>query len=230
MRFPDAAPIAYERDNIRLLHSDALALLPALEASSIGCIITDPPWPNVAEPLAADPYALFAAAAKEFPRLTKRVVVILGCDSDPRFLAGMPGELPFLRVCWLEYVLPHYKGRILYTSDIAYVFGEAPAAQPGQFLLPGKITDTSSNGNLRIIPPPRKFGHMEWLIKWFTEPNDVILDPFAGTGTTLAAARKLGRRAIGIEASEAYCELARKRLDYGERGVVAIEKGQGALL
>jgi site-specific DNA-methyltransferase (adenine-specific) len=46
-------------------------------------------------------------------------------------------------------------------------------------------------------------------------PGEVVLDPFAGTGTTLLAARELGRRSIGIEASEGYCALAVERLAQG---------------
>jgi site-specific DNA-methyltransferase (adenine-specific) len=46
-------------------------------------------------------------------------------------------------------------------------------------------------------------------------PGEVVLDPFAGTGTTLLAARQLGRRSIGIESSEAYCALAVERLAQG---------------
>jgi DNA methylase len=52
-------------------------------------------------------------------------------------------------------------------------------------------------------------------IRLSTWPGEVVFDPFAGTGTTLLAARQLGRRAIGIERSETYCLAAVARLAQG---------------
>jgi len=49
-----------------------------------------------------------------------------------------------------------------------------------------------------------------------TNPGDVVLDPFAGSGTTSVVARKLGRHFIGVEIDETYCCLAEKRLDLAQ--------------
>jgi hypothetical protein len=86
------------------------------------------------------------------------------------------------------------------------------------------VMETNSNKNAYLRPG---MGHphakpqslMETLI--LRCPEGAIADPFAGSGTTLVAAKALGRRAVGVELDEAYCEIAAKRLaqgafDFGE--------------
>jgi site-specific DNA-methyltransferase (adenine-specific) len=52
-----------------------------------------------------------------------------------------------------------------------------------------------------------------WFIKLFTKQDDLVLDPFLGSGTTVVAAAKLLRRFIGIEIQDSYCKLAREHLE-----------------
>lgn len=53
---------------------------------------------------------------------------------------------------------------------------------------------------------------MDRLVRMLTAPGGAVLDPFAGSGTTLVAARAIGRRAVGVEVHEEFCEMAVQRL------------------
>ena len=216
----------YEHAGVTLYHGDCREVLPDVEADRL---ITDPVWPNPLKSLkgADDPQVLLAQALAVAD--VRTVVIQLGRASDPRFLAAVPTRWPFLCTSWLRYAVPSYCGRVLNSGDVAYAFGEAPPSAPGRRVIPGEVTssrgeDTTGVGRNRSHaayrkaqgerdhPAPRHEKHVRWLVERFSDPGEVVVDPFVGSGTTLRVAKDLGRLSVGIEIEEAYCELAAKRL------------------
>ena len=98
-------------------------------------------------------------------------------------------------------------------------------------LADGELAWTSFNKALRIFtysqskalrdgkrhPTQKSITVMMWCIKYadraLGKNNELILDPFLGSGTTAVACEKLGRHWIGIEISEKYCEIAARRIE-----------------
>lgn len=200
----------YEQSGITIYHGDCREILPHVRHA--GTVITDPVWPNASVPLAGfkHPQELLRSAL-DYCAGADRVAVHLGCDSDPRFLRAVE-HWPFFRAVSLEIVRVGYKGRLLMTGDFAYLFGAVPRSRLGAHVIPGKCVDADNAGKQSAHPCPRKLKHVRWLVSWWTEPDDVVLDPFMGSGTTLVAAKHLGHQAIGIEIEEQYCEMAARRL------------------
>ena len=66
----------------------------------------------------------------------------------------------------------------------------------------------------RVHPTQKPLALMRWCLSLVPDA-ETVLDPFAGSGTTLVAARLEGRKAIGIEINEKYCEAAANRLAQG---------------
>lgn len=199
----------------RVITGDALRVLPTLADAGITAVITDPVWPNVPAGMFPDcaPNWLFREAMSALPKSVRRIGVHIGCNSDPRFLMGVPERFAFFRACWLEYVRPAYVGRTLIMNDVAYLFGEVPASRPGLRVIGGtyKLID-SDRADTGDHPCPRQLPHVEWLVEKWTDPDDVVCDPFCGTGTTGAACAKLGRAFVGIELEPRYADIARRRI------------------
>ncbi len=61
-------------------------------------------------------------------------------------------------------------------------------------------------------PSPKPVALFRWLLEHASRPGDLTLDPFAGSGSSLVAAKQMGRRAVGVEIDERHCESAARRL------------------
>jgi site-specific DNA-methyltransferase (adenine-specific)/site-specific DNA-methyltransferase (cytosine-N4-specific) len=81
-----------------------------------------------------------------------------------------------------------------------------------EFAYPSNVlhmaTECYNRGHSATFP----IGLPEWFIKLFTKEGDIVLDPFIGSGTTAVAAKRSGRKFVGIDLDEHFCRMARMRL------------------
>ena len=78
------------------------------------------------------------------------------------------------------------------------------------FKMPVKINVSGNQNNFHSTVKP--IALMEYLIKMVTKPGGIVLDPFAGSGSTLVAAKQCGFQYIGIEKEQEYIDIINKRL------------------
>ena len=114
--------------------------------------------------------------------------------------AGSIGKAPTVRLPSGDTIRKTHEGRVMDEHGIRFnVWNIAPEMSNTNRFHPGQF------------PEPLARDH---ILSWSNE-GDIVLDPFNGSGTTTKMARETGRRYIGIDVHEEYCEIARKRLEQG---------------
>lgn len=237
----------YADEAVTLYHADCREVLPTIEA--VDHVITDPPFTQRTSEnsrsggagfgMVSDRVIAFdgvdgmeAELAGLFLAVSGRWVVVfcaleqLGryadaagdawirstvwhrTNSAPQFTGDRPGQ------SCEGIAIMHRSGRKRWNRGGASLFYDGPTVNSIRDKDRGTAHPTVKPGWL-----------MSSMVCDFTDPGETILDPFAGSGTTLVAAKRLGRKAIGIEREEKYCEVAAKRL---AQGALDLFQGQTA--
>jgi len=112
--------------------------------------------------------------------------------------------------------IPRWKGASN-TKNTETVYGKKkPVKSFNDTYYPQSILNFGTVYRNNFLHPTQKpIDLLRYLVKTYSNENDIILDPFLGSGTTAVAAKQLHRRFIGIEISERYCQIARERLRQG---------------
>jgi len=207
--------VYYQDDYVTLYHGDCLEHTEWLEAD---VLVTDPPYgiaweagslndkrqvrQNSEQSIASDESAdvrdkmlnlwgkkqgiVFGTWKIERPKNTTNVLIWHKANKQPGVLTH-----------------PFYSNH-----EEIYVLGTGFLGKPMQSVI---TTNEHRGMQPRLIghPTPKPIGLMEMLVN---KTGGVIADPFAGSGATLIAARNLGRKAIGVELEEKYCEIIASRL------------------
>jgi DNA modification methylase len=92
-------------------------------------------------------------------------------------------------------------------TELIFLLGDWPQRPPSRSSV--IESDAGMHTYLNGHPHAKPLGLMDRLLEW---TSGTVADPFAGSGSTLVAAKALGRKAIGVELEERYCEMAARRL------------------
>lgn len=200
----------YEDDAVKIFLGDCREIVPTL--GPVDLVLTDPPYgishrsnqigPLQGQGLSGDSDAsLWDWAIQQFNALPAAIfgplrALPVGCRGAVVWDKGEGVGMGDLTFPWR----PNF--------EMIYIFGPGWRGHRGSGVIRDVMVSWASKG--RLHPTQKPLG----LIKHFLSkaPPGVVLDPFMGSGTTLRAAKDLGREAIGIEIEERYCEIAAKRM------------------
>lgn len=204
----------YQDDYVTLYHGDALEIAPSLGLNF--AVVTDPPYGigyqhsggegcsgfktqvRIAVPIAGDD-----GDFDPIPWLRYERVLLWGAN---HYAARLP------KGCWIAWDKAPNGGPADHFHDADFAWSSVPTKR-NMLRVQWKGCANAKAGELlpREHPSQKPLRLMRACIQ-IVGGNDPILDPYMGGGVTLRAAKDLGRRAIGIEIEERYCEIAARRM------------------
>ena len=186
----------YEADGVTIYHGDCRDVLPTL--APVDLLLTDPPygidttggWPGRTKPLPWD-------------RAPVNDITAICASARDQIIWG--GNY---------YPLPPSRGWLVWFKRDSVPTAASVELAWTSFDMNARLIDhtiAATNAERVGHPTQKPERVMAWSLS-FAPQAQTVLDPFAGSGTTLVVAKRMGRRAIGIELDERYCEIAARRL------------------
>ena len=209
----------------RILLGDCVQVLGQMPPASVDCILTDPPY--ICRFQSRDGRTVtnddredwLAPAFTELYRVLKPdrfCVSFYGWHRVDAFMAAWK-EAGFRPVGHLVFVKRYASKEryVAYTHEAAYLLAKGEPEKPHTMLK--DVLEWRYSGNARH-PTEKPITAMLPLVEAFSNPGDLVLDPFVGSGTTAVAAKRLGRRYIGIDIEPVYAQQAQERILQERRG------------
>ena len=212
----------YSDDSVQLYHGDCRELTQWLDCD---ILVTDPPYGinlasgsmhtsgkkmRVSKSVKGDESTEIRDAVIELWQ-QRGSAIVFGSWRQPR-----PDDVTHRLIWYKKNAFPGFRTAAFYPAEEEiYLIGKGWIGKPAQNVITTVEMRQGAGGLAAITghPTPKPVGLMETLINKC--PPGSIADPFAGSGSTLLAARNSGRKAIGVELDESYCEIIANRMSQG---------------
>lgn len=210
----------YSDDAVTIYHADCRDILPSLP--TVDLVLTDPPYNCINRAtggLRSLDKGTADSAPIDVPQIAQELIrlatgsIYVWCGAS--FLSDWlrefeAADLTVRGGVWHKPNPSPMNGETMWLSAVEFcAFARKPKAYFAEFCQPNLWLAPTEQGD---HPTPKPLKLMQRLAMASCPVGGMVLDPFMGAGTTLRAAKNVGRHAIGIEIEEQWCELAVARL------------------
>lgn len=200
----------YDQDGITIYNADCADVLPSVDPSDVALVLTDPPYGINLDTDYAGRMHLSDKSATWARRVDND-----DQPFDPSLLDGYPRRLLFGANYYADR-LPVGGWLVWRKRGVSPVLSDAELAWHNlggkrvTYVETAHVNTTARDGKLHPTQKPAAL--MRWIVEKWTDPGDLVLDPYMGSGPVAQACADLGRRYVGVELVEDYCLAAVGRL------------------